>query len=108
MPYVYRVEDYYKQGCYQAGACRLNKLDSHDNSITHPLPQNDSKINRYLRNGERCGFKDLNQAKAWFTKEELKRLAKNGYNLKRIKVEEITAVGERQVLFKPIKMEEMA
>lgn len=97
--YIYRVENDKKEGCYKNGAMQLNELDSHDDEL-HPHPTKDEGIKRYCMENEKCGFLNLKQVRIWFTKNELMRLRKNGYHLKRIKINKITAIGKFQILFK--------
>jgi hypothetical protein len=104
MPYIYRVENKLKKGCYWGKhydkkicdiigdhfwKCNYNK---------HPIPEEDKGIKRYIKRNEICGFKTKKQALKWFTFKELKGLLKIGYKLKKIKVKEITAIGQKQVL----------
>ncbi len=99
MPLVYRVENKYGEGCYQEGAMFVNDLEHHTYTDKHTSPSEDEGINRQPNNEEKCGFLNMEQVKAWFTRAELKRMARNGYDLIEKEVREITAIGENQVLF---------
>jgi hypothetical protein len=96
MSYIYRVENKLKEGCYRSIKTR-EVLKNHWNQ-SHPPPLNDNGIKRCMNMNEICGFKSIQQAFQWFTIQELLQLKILGYSLKRIKVKEITAIGEYQVL----------
>lgn len=97
--FIYRIEDDNGQGCYRNGAGEYNKLKCHDNDIEkHPTPLMDRGILRYIEENEITGFKDLRQLKKWFTLKQIRRLRRNGYVIKKIEVEQITAYGECQIL----------
>lgn len=99
--YVYRIENDAGEGCYCNGAESYNKLRHHERDKYHKPPKEDIGIERVIEHNELCGFLNLDQVMAWFTNSELTRMRKNGYHLKRIKVREITAIGEKQVLCMP-------
>ena len=82
---------------------RVKKMvDRHTNLELRPTPRKDKGIDRTLEAGEFCGFRNVKQLKRWFTKEELKTLKDNSFVIKRYSTYdfEITAIGERQILFK--------
>jgi len=97
MKYIYRVEDMDGIGCY-AGYCDSHFLGKHTLYNGHPRPEDDEKILREIAEDERCGFLNLTQAMRWFTSNELRQLEKEAFYLKRVKVKEITAIGNSQVL----------
>lgn len=99
MTIIYRIEDKEGHGCYIDGARQTNGLSHHDRDMNgHPTPLYDKGILRYVENKEFCGFKSLTQLKKWFTLKQIKRMRKNGYTIKKVFVDEITAYGEKQVL----------
>ena len=97
--FIYRIEDENGQGCYQNGVWEYNELGEHNlNSEKYPLPQDDKGIDRYIEKIEITGFKDLRQLKNWFSLKEVKRLRRNGFTIKKVEVDIITAFGNKQVL----------
>ena len=98
MKYIYRVEDKDGIGCYVGHPSELRFIETHTHLNGHPLPYYDNKINRNQLKYEICGFLNLDQVMKWFTSNELTELWNEGYDLKRIKVDEITEVGDTQVL----------
>lgn len=98
---IYRVENKFGKGCYRD---RYNPIIGqmtceHGNSLdTHPEPIGDKGIQREMKKKEICGFINLKQAKAWFTRKELTALGGEGYFLQKVKVKKITAIGEKQLL----------
>jgi len=97
--FIYRIEDENGQGCYQNGVWEYNELGEHNlNSEKYPLPQDDKGIDRYIEEIEITGFKDLRQLKNWFSLKEVKRLRRNGFTIKKVEVDTITALGNKQVL----------
>jgi hypothetical protein len=96
MPYVYRVENKFGCGCYDTSNEEIRK---HHKRNGHPVPNEDVFIGRKPEKYEYCGFLNLRQVMKWFTNNELRLLADEGFKLKRIKVDKITAIGESQVLF---------
>ncbi|MHA1790183.1 MAG: hypothetical protein ACTSXT_13305 [Candidatus Helarchaeota archaeon] len=106
MKYIYRIENQKQQGCYRnlpySTKKALNiimqnkKWDSNDEC--HPLPKYDYGIERTPFKHEICGFKSLQQAYNWFPKYKIQRLKRLGFELKKIKVQKITATGQYQIL----------
>jgi len=97
MLHIYRVENENGKGCYFEGAISINRLGKHNCLARTPHPIHDVGIKREPVKKEICGFKSLQQARKWFTKTEFKRMAKNGYELKRCDVKKITAESISQV-----------
>ena len=95
---IYRVENNLGEGCYSQGAMTKNGLESHDSSSNTPHPIYDFGIDRYPNADEKCAFASKKQLNAWFTKKELTRMAENGYFVKKMEVNEITAIGQKQIL----------
>ncbi len=97
---IWRVEDEYGQGVYRSHLPEFermyNKHSSNDNK--YPQPSSDKGIEREPTIFEICGFKDLKQAKKWFSTYEINRMKQYGFELKKVEVARITAVGECQVL----------
>lgn len=107
MTEIYRVENKKGKGCYRNlsdgirnALERLMPLNEQffESDKCHPLPCNDYGINRSQYDNEICGFETLRDATNWFTEIELKVLRRLGYELKKITVQKITAVGYHQVL----------
>jgi len=96
--FIYRVEDEFGNGCYRNKAYWVNRIKHHDFNPKYPQPREDKGINRYVKENEFCGFKDLTQLKQWFNLKEIKRMRKNGYTIHKIEVEAITAYGQKQCL----------
>ena len=100
MPKIWRVENKKGKGCYQTKH-KLKKwlCCKHDGQADkYPPPICDVGIDRFPKESEICGFKDKKQAIKWFNNYELKKLKANGYELKEVEVEKITAIGEKQIL----------
>ena len=105
MAYIYRVENEKGKGCYRQLSYSMDKaLEKilgenfwYTNSIK-PAPEQDQKIARTPFPHEVCGFKDVRQALRWFKAREIRKLRLLGFELKKIKVQQITAIGETQVL----------
>jgi len=103
---IYRVENRKGAGCYRGLSDSLkwaikkafNDFYYDQSDEFHPIPYLDIGIDRSPKKEEICGFKDLHQAKKWFSEKELKIYRKFGFELKRICVKKITAVGYHQVL----------
>lgn len=99
---IFRIENNKKEGCYRNNwecAYRRKMTNKHDrNKRKYPIPEEDIGICRSIKTNEICGFLNLEQVYNWFCDEELIILEKLGYNLKKIKVQKITAIGEKQVL----------
>ena len=95
--YIWRVENINGEGCYVHQDTKLI-LYRHIEDQKHPCPWDDILINRNPRDGEICGFLDLKQAINWFSEKELQKLKELGFELKLIKVKQITAIGNTQVL----------
>jgi hypothetical protein len=99
--YIYRVEDENGEGCYSAHLPELERMYNKHANIglpVYPQPIDDVGIQMNPEPDEICGFKDKVQALSWFSKYELRRMKKFGFELKKVEVEAITAIGERQVL----------
>jgi hypothetical protein len=102
MALVYRVEDQNHHGPYHnthyeslMSCCRV--IRRHIN-IKHPTPREDSYINRYMEDYERCGFKDLQQFRDWFNLRDRRLLHSLGFILAVYDAKEIK-LGEYQVIF---------
>ncbi len=107
---VFRIEhEDTGRGCYKGLEGTNDFLDAmydkHANPRTHPNPYGDVGIGRNTKNYEFCGFKSMEQLKGWFTDEELSELGELGYKIVELADVEITAIGEKQILF--IKPEEL-
>ena len=101
MKTIFRVENKHGGGCYTSG--HFDEDFEHNNS-EHPSPFNDIGIERPICREEICGFIDMKQVYNWFTQDELYIMEKDGYFLKEVEVEKITAIGQMQILaIKPKK-----
>lgn len=97
--YIWRVEDDYGQGCYQAHLPELEDMyTKHKNPFKYPTPYKDNYILRVPIEEEICGFKNIEQLKNWFNEDEIIMLKEVGFKIKKIEVKKITAYGEKQVL----------
>lgn len=104
MHYIWRVQNHTNWGPYSQGHIDgdlAEMLDKHNTDNGHPTPYKDKGIDRGMEVDEICGFKDMAQVKAWFTKDELLSLYAAGFKLIRLRVWAITAIGEKQVLAIP-------
>ncbi|GEM_PF-4945840 len=98
MEFIYRVENKDGQGCYMNEIEEINFILARHFEEYYPTPKEDLGIERNPKYNEICGFKDIKQAENWFNNYELWELKKLGYELKKVKVKKITAIGEKQVL----------
>lgn len=96
--YIYRVENDEGVGCYSELVHEIKELYEHTKKNNHPLTTQDQGIYRFAENDEIHGFLDLDQAMNWFTSNEFSKMARHGQKLRRVKVKEITAIGEHQIL----------
>lgn len=101
---VFRVEHKdTKEGCYRTSIVSdflRGMLHYHESTPDeHPNPLNDKGIDRCSEPDEYCGFKDAEQLLAWFTNKEIYQLDMLGFEIVELEEVEITAVGEKQVLF---------
>lgn len=99
--YIWRVEDENGEGVYSAHLCELERMYNKHADIgfpVYPRPIDDKGIERDIELSEICGFLSKEQALNWFSKYELRRMKKFGFELKKVKVILITAYGEKQVL----------
>lgn len=96
--FIWRVENDLGMGCYYSADETKDILERHTDPVTHPEPKDDRGIKRNLKLGEICGFLTEEQALNWFDKKELELLIALGYTLKKVKVSQIIAIGEKQVL----------
>ena len=105
MPKIWRVENDNGQGCYTSqddnGVHYFygSPLEEHAKENGHPPPLFDRGIERNPLPKEYCGFKSKSQAHRWFNKAELLWLNEQGFELKKLKVKRISAIGNHQVLF---------
>ncbi len=106
---IFRIEhDNTGRGCYVDSGKQDNdwlKMMVHEHGYVsedvHPCPREDIGIKRHIKRGDEfCGFKDMQQLHEWFTDEELCELELLGYQVVKIEDIEITAIGEKQVLFR--------
>jgi hypothetical protein len=96
---VWRVQNKDGDGPYYDDSVEIDRiLKSHYDTKRYPSPIRDKKIRRYMQTAEICAFLNLEQVYNWFSKDELDALSYCGYELKRILVRKITAIGEKQIL----------
>lgn len=103
MTEIYRIENKKGNGCYRNLSDGLREaLDDVIGNIIfnvlRPLPYHDRGIERSPHNNEICGFENMAQVLKWFNKKELETLRRLGFEVKKIAVQKITAIGECQVL----------
>jgi hypothetical protein len=109
MPFIYRMQNKIGDGCYMARNYRPSDeveefIQYHAGSNGRPCPQEDFGIMRNAIMGEEiCGFATLRQAVKWFPHYERKFLRLDDFNIVKVEVKEITAIGKAQVLAKPYK-----
>ena len=104
MAHVFRVEHEDGIGCYYHRSRMHGFLDDmhhRHNADTemHPSPFNDIKIDRSMHSDEFCGFESMESLEQWFTENDLIKLDQLGFSVIELNGVEITAVGEKQVLF---------
>ena len=103
---IWRVENYKGRGPYSsmddghgnAYSFFESSLSRHSHIDGHPGPHQDRGIDRQIMSYEICGFLNEEQARNWFSPEELIWLQDRGFYLKQVKVSQITAIGRKQVL----------
>lgn len=100
---IYRVENKNGRGCYSwktvEGIAKFLGEDWRtDHCDRRPTPDNDYGIERMMFAREVCGWKDIRQALKWFSAKEFRVFKRFGYNLKKVTVQNITEVGECQIL----------
>ena len=98
---VYRVQD--KQeglGPYTNYGCSVvyDLLEPH-RQPEHPNAIHDKGIQRYADDDEFFGFESMAQLQDWFTVAELEVLYKHDFQIVVLKQVEVTAIGDKQVLF---------
>ena len=104
--YVYRMQNKMGMGCYASGLRHWQTRDHRCSNPNTPGPYYDLLILEeweYMDETEmeeyRFGFKNLNQALAWFScPEEVENLRRIGFTLKRVRAESVI-VGDKQVIF---------
>jgi len=105
--FIYRMQDKRGEGCYLNSQYRPSDaveefICYHGFSNGRPCPQEDAGIMRNAIMGEEiCGFATLRQAVKWFPHYERKHLRLDGFNIVKVEVQEITAIGKAQVLARP-------
>ena len=97
---VFRVENKRGVGPYRNAKVVENIIGHHDSDNEHPTPYHDKGIERGAELGkEKCGFLSLEDLTNWFSSMDLYDLEKEGYTIAPVKGL-ITAIGQKQVLFK--------
>jgi len=96
---VFRVENENGTGCYQAHLPELYDMyEDHAEDYHRPHALSDKGIERIADKMEIHAFKDMEQARKWFTEKDLELVKEFGFELKEVEAKEITAVGEKQIL----------
>lgn len=102
---VWRVQGPDGEGPYWIGRAEHTEIDILLRPHTGPTkaPPTYRELGRKPEPNEHHGFWSKSKAKQWFALHELKTLARFGYMLQRVAVEEVTLGGptSRQVLFIP-------
>ena len=104
MKTIYRVENKKGNGCYRnlSDGLRValdDVIDPYENlDDIQPSPEIDNGIMRSPHKNEICGFKNMDQVTDWFDSTELEILRRFGFEVKKVLVQKITAIGECQVL----------
>lgn len=103
MTHIYRIQNLKGESCYKWDYLRpiekiLNNPEWFYYHHNRPSPHQDKGINRLPFKHEICGFKNARQALKWFKAKEIKQMRRLGFNLVKVPVQKITAVGESQVL----------
>lgn len=98
--FIYRIEQDDGLGCYRF-LDEIQWLQEHSRLNGRPCPAEDKGIERGMEDEEICGFTSLTQLKQWFKLAEIKSLREEGFTIRKIEVEKITAYGEKQVLAIP-------
>jgi hypothetical protein len=100
MALVYRVEDRKCIGPYRGQYYDIfmsHVKNRHTNDYP-PVPYYDNNINRFIKDSEKCGFKDLQQFRKWFNLRDRRLLHSLGFVLAVYEAKEIE-YGKYQVLF---------
>jgi len=109
MTVIYRVENAAGQEPYKSftvGWCGYGTSEDNlwisttHNDPHHPPPSEDGL--GFIKGGDRCGFRDIQQLEAWFTDDELVKMFDNGFRIVELNVEHV-AYGGRQVTFSGVK-----
>ncbi len=74
-------------------------LMGHNSLNGHPSACTDDKIMRYAEANELFGFADMDQLEKWFDPDDMELLYNNGYGVVSLTDIEVTAEGDKQVLF---------
>lgn len=105
MQYIYRIENKKGKGCYRGLVHSMEKaiekyVDTKwfDVRREHPTPSCDKGIERWPFKREICGFVSVRQALKWFSSDQIRRLRRLGFDLKKVEVQTITAIGQHQCL----------
>lgn len=103
MKHIYRVQNSKGESCYtykylDAIGKLIGNMDWFEENEQRPFPHYDKGIDRTIFDNEICGFKNTRQALKWFKAKEIKQMRRLGFNLVKVPVQKITAVGESQVL----------
>jgi len=102
MKTIYRIEDKKGKSCYNfqyAEALDVLIGKEWDKTFSHrPPPQCDQGINRRMWHKEICGFKNVRQTLKWFSASEIRKMRRLGLDIKKVKVQKITAIGKCQIL----------
>jgi len=99
---ILRVQNHMKAGPYW-GHGLFSFHDDHNVDTTgHPAPVCDEGIGRWVEANERCGFLDENQLAEWFSADDILEMCAAGFWIEQIDIADIviTAVGQKQVLFR--------
>lgn len=103
MKHIYRIQNLKGESCYKWDYLRpiekiLNDSEWYYYHPNRPGPHQDNGINRYPFKHEICDFKNIRQALKWFRAKEIKQMKRLGFDLIKVPIQKITAVGEYQVL----------
>jgi len=102
MTEIYRIENKKGESCYSAKWTNaIGKLIGENwcqIALNRPFTQYDKGIERKIWHKEICGFKTPRQALKWFNANEIRRMRRLGFDLVKVKVQQITEIGECQVL----------
>ncbi len=96
---VYRVQDDEGRGPYRPGASHRWADDKHQAPTWMEEFGLDLKDRFAPEESGGCGFRSTEQARAWFSRTERRRLVRLGYSLVRMQVDRILAESPIQLVF---------
>ena len=103
MSYIYRIENKKGESCYNVqwtdAIAKMLKDDCWNQChLNRPFTEYDKGIFRKIKKQEVCGFINIRQLLRWFNSKDIRQMRKLDFNIVKVKVQTITAIGKHQVL----------